>query len=254
MNDKNILVVGYGIVGKLEYKLLEKLEPHIYDKYNTEVNTKSDIHYDLAIVAVPTPTIDGRCDVSAVWDAVKENEADVYLIKSTVTVGTCDAIAAATGKRIVHSPEHSGATQHCNNFDYNFTILGGDKADCQFVQQIYQRVYDARHIFKFVDRKTSELSKYMLNSFLATKVSFCVSFWEICQQLGLSYEELRECFVLDSRIGRPHTFVYDDAPYWDSHCFNKDLPAIANQFDVPLLKSVVEYNDKMKDEHNGKTR
>ena len=43
----------------------------------------------------------------------------MYLIKSTVAVGTCDKIAMDTGKRIVHSPEHSGATQHCNNFEYN---------------------------------------------------------------------------------------------------------------------------------------
>jgi UDP-glucose 6-dehydrogenase len=86
----------------------------------------------------------------------------------------------------------------------------------------------------------------MLNSFLATKVSFCVGFWEVCQQLDLSYEELRECFVLDERIGRPHTYVYDEAPYWDSHCFNKDVPAIANQFDMELMKAVNTYNNKMR--------
>lgn len=246
---EKILIVGYGIVGKLEYKILEKLKPDIYDKYNLEVNTKKDCCYDLAIISVPTPTVDGLCDVSAVWDAINENDAKVYLVKSTVSVGTCDEIYKKTGKRIVHSPEHSGATQHCNNFDYNFTILGGDKSDCQFVQQIYQKVFDARHIFKFVDRKTSELSKYMLNSFLATKVSFCVSFWEICQKLGLSYEELRECFLLDSRIGRPHTFVYDNEPYWDSHCFNKDVPAIANQFESKILKNIVNYNNELKERY-----
>jgi hypothetical protein len=64
--NKNILVVGYGVVGQLEYKILEKLQPDIYDKYKPEVCTKSDVHYDLAVIAVPTPTIDGVCDVSAV--------------------------------------------------------------------------------------------------------------------------------------------------------------------------------------------
>lgn len=237
----NILMIGYGIVGKLECDVLKKFNPDIYDKAG--LNTKQNKKYDLAVIAVSTPTIDGKCDVSEVWNAVNENDAEVYLIKSTVAVGTCDEIAEATGKRIVMSPEFYGATQHCNNFTYDFTILGGSKEDCSYVQQIYQEVFDARHIFKWVDRKTAELCKYMENSYLATKVSFCVEFWKVCQQLGIPYEELRECFILDPRINQAHTFVYDKHPYWDSHCFNKDVPAIANQFDIELLKKVVEINN-----------
>ena len=176
-------------------------------------------------------------------EALDEVDADVYVIKSTVLPGTCDKFAAETGKHIVFSPEHSGATQHCNNWDYDFTILGGDKADCCKVIQALQKVYDGRHQFKMTDRKTAEISKYMLNSFLATKVSFCNQFFELCKQLGCSYEELRELFVLDTRIGPAHTFCYEDAPYWDSHCFNKDVPAIAYAFNMPLLQAVNEFND-----------
>ena len=253
MKNENIIVVGYGVVGQLEYKNMEKLKPDIYDKYKTEVNTKKDIKYDLAFVAVPTnQTETDLCDVTQVRAALDEVDADVYVIKSTVLPGTCDRFVEETGKRIVFSPEHSGATQHCNNWSYDFTILGGDKEDCCKVIQALQKVYDGRHQFKMTDRKTAEISKYMLNSFLATKVSFCNQFFELCKSLGCSYEELRELFVLDTRIGPAHTFCYADAPYWDSHCFNKDVPAIAYTFNMPLLQAVNEFNNKQKEDYGFK--
>ena len=34
-----------------------------------------------------------------------------------------------TGKRIVFSPEYYGTTQHCNNFNFDFTIIGGEKEE-----------------------------------------------------------------------------------------------------------------------------
>ena len=240
-----IIIIGYGVIGKLEYKILEKLKPYIYDKYNQSNNTANlEEEYDFAIICVPTPLKDNSCDTSEVWNAVNEVKAKIYIIKSTVAVGTCDKIAVATSKHIVHSPEHSGATQHCNNFEYNFTILGGDKKDCYKVQQMYQEVFDARHTFKVVDRQTSELSKYMLNSYLAMKVSFCSQFWKVCQELDIPYEELRECFTLDPRINSAHTFIYDEHPYWQSHCFDKDIPSIMNQFDMELLKDIISQEDQ----------
>ena len=114
------------------------------------------------------------------------------------------------------------------------------------VQQLLQNVYDGRHVFRIVDSKTAELAKYMENAFLATKVSFCGQFWLIANEIGVNYEELRECFVLDPRAGKSHTFVYDDKPYWQSHCLDKDVPAVAENYKARLLQSVVEFNKWLK--------
>ena len=83
----------------------------------------------------------------------------------------------------------------------------------------------------------------MENAYLATKVSFCNQFFDIAEHLGVSYEELRELFILDPRVNPSHTFVYRDAPYWDSHCLNKDVKAIAESFDAQLLKDIITFND-----------
>ena len=246
----NVLIVGYGVVGSNLASELFKLHPDIYDKYKSGCNTKRDIKYELTFICVDTPLIDNVLDVTEVLNAINDNDSEIYVIKSTCPLGTVDKFKQLTGKRILFSPEYYGGTQHCNNFEFDFTILGGDKQDCIDVIQLLQYCYDGRHTFRITDSKTAELVKFMENSFLATKVSFCNQFYEISKKHGISYEELRELFILDKRLGESHTFVYRDSPYWDSHCLNKDVPYIANSEDASFLKNVCIFNDNQKNKYS----
>ena len=241
---KSVLIIGYGIVGHNLAEDLEKLQPDIYD---IKLEDHRKPQYDFAFVCIDTPRMDEiDAPIDDLVDVINSNNADIFIIKSTILPGSTDQLKEITGKRIIFSPEYYGGTQHCNNFDFSFTILGGDKKDCLQVQQLLQNVYDARHSFHIVDSKTAELLKYMENSWLATKVSFCSQFYNIAQQCGVDYETLRELFILDPRINPSHTFVYDEHPYWDSHCLNKDVPTIANAFDAELLKAIINFNEKQK--------
>ena len=247
----SVLIVGYGVVGHNLAKELAKLKPDIYDKYKTGDNTKQDsIKYDYCFICVNTPYVskENPCDISAVIDALKENDAEIYIIKSTVLPGTTYKLNVMfPDKYIIFSPEYYGGTQHCNNFNFNFTILGGPENACLQVQQLLQEVYDGTHTFRIVeDASTAELAKYMENSWLAMKVSFCNQFYDVANELGVNYETLRELFILDPRVNPSHTFVYDNHPYWDSHCLNKDVPAIAETYDMELLKAVIDFNEKRK--------
>lgn len=248
MTNKKVLIIGYGTVGHNLAEELSALHPDIYDKY-TGVDTRQDSgQYDVAFICVDTPYIPGGscCDTTEVKNAIMEQEAGIFVMKSTVLPGTCDRLASETGKQIIFSPEYYGGTQHCNNFEFNFTILGGDRENCLYVQQVLQEVYDARHTFRITDAKTAELAKYMENSFLATKVSFCTQFWQAALHLGVAYEELRELFILDPRVGPSHTYVYNDHPFWQSHCLDKDVPAIAEAMSMPFLQEVIKFNQGMK--------
>lgn len=243
----NILIIGYGTVGRNLENELRPLSPDIYDINLIMFNTKKDIKYDFAFICVDTPLQeDYSLDITQVENAIKDNDAEIYIIKSTCPLGTVDELKQKTKKRIVFSPEYYGGTQHCNNFTFDFTILGGDKEDCIEVIQLLQNCYDGRHQFRITDSKTAELAKFMENSFLATKVSFCNQFYEICKKENINYEELRELFILDKRMGDSHTFVYKDKPYWDSHCLNKDVPHIAYTTNSDLLINVCKFNDKSK--------
>lgn len=245
---KTVLIAGVGNIGSRLYEEYAKLAPDRYDPYK-DFNEKRDIRYDFAFIATDTPmNEDGSCDLSQVRQALGETDAEIYVIRSTVPPRTTEILRAETGKRIVFSPEFYGTTQHCdeNAFDFSFTILGGQKEDCNAVVQLLQEVYDARHRFRITDSTTAELTKYMENSMLAARVSFCVQFWEIAKEYGVSYPEMRELLLNDERFSRAHTFVYDEHPYWESHCFDKDLRAIARVSDAPLIDEVIRYNEKCK--------
>lgn len=247
MCKTKVLIIGYGVVGHNLYQELINLQPDIIDKYKTEFNTKKDMPYDISFICVDTPLLpDYQLDVTEVKNAIMENDSEIYVIKSTCPLGTVEQLKKETNKRIIFSPEYYGATQHCNNFEFNFTILGGDKQDCLPVVRALQYCYDGRHQFRIVDSKTAELTKFMENAFLATKVSFCNQFYNICQEEGINYEELRELFILDKRMGESHTFVYDETPFWDSHCLNKDVPHIAYIENADFLQEVCKFNNKQK--------
>ena len=247
IKQTDTLIVGYGVVGKNLEKELKFLDPDIYDKYNNYYWIPKIKKYKITFICVPTPKIDNEdCDISEVKNAILENEAEIYIVKSTVLPGTIEKLIQETGKHIVFSPDYYSETQHCNNYNFDFTILDGNKQDCIKVQQLLQKCYNGRHKFYITDSKTAELTKYMENSYLATKVSFCQQFFNLAEEIGVNYEELRELFVLDPRVNPSHTFVYREQPYWDSKCLNKNVPAIANTFNASLLKSVIKFNENQK--------
>lgn len=253
---KNILIVGYGNIGSRLYKEYAKLKPDRYDPHKG-LFEKKEIRYDVAFIAVDTPmNADGSCDLSQVVTAIAETNAEIIVLRSTVPPATTEMLCKKTNRRIVFCPEFYGTTQHCDEhtFDFNFTILGGNREDCNAVVQVFQEVYDARHRFCITDSTTAELTKYMENCMLATKVSFCIQFWGIAKQFGVSYPEMRELLLQDSRFNRAHTFVYDDHPYWESHCFDKDLMAVTKFSNAPFIKNVIDFNEECKRKYNGKNR
>lgn len=242
--ENSILIVGYGNIGKHIYREFETLQPDIYDPNIKEHSQNSKKHYRFAFICVPTDRLpDGSCDTSIVERAVKETDAEIIVIKSTVPPRTTEKLIGETGKRLVFSPEYYGTTQHCKE-EPGFAVLGGEKELCERVATLYNQVKNGNYKFYFTDTVTAELAKYMENCFLALKVTFCCEFADIAKKFGVSYPQLRELFVADDRIGNSHTFVYPDKPYYDSHCLNKDIPALVKFAgdDAPLMSYVNRLN------------
>lgn len=244
----SILIVGYGNIGKHMYQEFEKLQPDIYDPNIEEYGKRLEGRYDFAFICVPTDQLpDGSCDTSIVESAVKDTDAEIIVIKSTIPPRTTDKLIRETEKRLVFSPEYYGTTQYCKK-DPGFVVLGGNKELRDCVANLYNQVKNGYYKFYFTDTVTAELAKYMENCFLALKVTFCCEFADIAKKFDVSYPELRELFAADERVGNSHTFVYPDKPYYDSHCFNKDIPALVNFAgeNAPLMSYVNKLNTEKK--------
>ena len=78
-----VLIVGYGVVGHNLAEEIKNLEPDIYDKYKTDVNTKKDIKYDITFICVDTPLMeDYSLDITEVINALNDNDSKIYVLKS----------------------------------------------------------------------------------------------------------------------------------------------------------------------------
>lgn len=242
-----VCIIGAGVVGNNLSKEINDLAPVLIDKYKEGYSRPGCDKFDLAFVCVPSPLNNaGALDITEVESAINSTDASLYVIKSTVNIGDTDNLATKLGKRIVFSPEYYGGTHHCNDFDFNFTILGGDDDDVDVVQDALQACYNGSHRFIRMARKEAELVKLMENSWLATKVTFCHEFYEYCKSSGLRYDVVREGFIQDPRVSPSHTFVYAEHPYYSSHCLDKDVPACANLINSELLRTVINCNKKRK--------
>mgnify|MGYP001588600365 FL=1 len=106
-------------------------------------------------------------------------------------------------------------------------------------------------VYVQTDSTTAELVKYMENSFLAAKKIFCDEFFDIAQSFGVDYNELKELWLLDGRMGRSMTLIYPESRGFGGKCLPKDINAIVKQAEkqgyVPkLLKQVLSINKELR--------
>ncbi len=288
---KNIGIIGYGYVGKVianlfkdHYKisvfdppLLESMK--IGDKgirakleENIEiVSDEADINScDLAIVCVPTPSKEnGEVDLSYLHETFKWLNTPLILIKSTVLPGITDELIAGKGsdwidRKIVFSPEYIGEGKyvvqwwkdrgypHPTDMKYHdFQIFGGSREATGGVIEFFKKVLGPHVKYIQTDAKTAELTKYMENSWGATKVTFVNEFSRIADVFGVDYNELRELFLLDGRTERMHTVVFKDNPGFGGKCYPKDVKGIVKAsedagYEPKLMKEVLSSNDKFR--------
>lgn len=275
-NKKTIGIVGMGYVGQAIKRFFEKREDVFDIKTwtlgDSEEAKKPAANADLIILSVPTPMReDGSCDTSAIestldWIAELKEEFHqaLILIKSTIPPGTTRGLNLKyehKGFAICFSPEYIGEGKyfippwkypHPTDMSlHNFQIFGGEEIHTEKVIQFFLPILGADCRFMQTDSTTAELTKYMENSWGATKVTFCNEFYDIAKVFGVNYSELRELFLMDSRVERMHTAVFKDNRGFGGKCFPKDVNAIvkasqARGYQPKLLLSVLQTNDEIK--------
>jgi UDP-glucose 6-dehydrogenase len=115
-------------------------------------------------------------------------------------------------------------------------------------------VLNSSLVIQQTDARTAELTKYMENAFLAMKVAFCNEFYDLAGSIGVDYNELRELWLLDQRVGRSHTWVHPDDRGFGGECLPKDLEALLRAVEEAgtpsgLLHAVARSNELVRGEH-----
>jgi UDPglucose 6-dehydrogenase len=175
---------------------------------------------EVYFIAVGTPPqADGSADISAVHAAARTirdvAEAPAVVgIKSTVPVGTCDAVQAIVDEgarhplRVASVPEFLKEGSALADFmKPDRIILGVADAEAERVlRDLYRPLQLSSERVLVMDRRSSELSKYAANAMLATRISFMNELSRLCDAIGADVHAIRRAVGSDRRIG--HQFLY----------------------------------------------
>lgn len=228
--EPRVLLIGNGWVGQYMngyFKTADIVTSEGYQK-------KEHNHYDLAIISVPTPmnTETGQCDTSIVENCVEKYAQDVniFLIKSTVEIGTSKRLEETYNVPVCMSPEYVGETLGHPLLEPRrdaFQIIGGNQVAREAVARMFMRVLNANAPMLLVSHDEAEIIKYCENMWIMQRVSYWNDVFEICNALKASFTTVREGLVLDPRMSRTHSNVYPDNRGWAGKCLSKDMPALA---------------------------
>jgi len=234
--------------------------------FTTDV-AASVAHGELQLIAVGTPPDeDGAADLQHVVDAARSigRHMDGYRVivdKSTVPVGTADAVRAAVadelaqrGKTVefavVSNPEFLKEGAAVEDFMRPDRIIVGsdDERATAIMRRLYGPFQRNHERFLAMSVRSAELTKYAANAMLATRISFMNDLANLAERLGADIEEVRRGIGSDPRIG--FGFLYPGAGYGGS-CFPKDVKALqrtAQEAGSPLrlLAAVEQVNEAQK--------
>ena len=194
---------------------------------------------DAVFIAVGTPSRrgDGHADLSYVYGAAREIAAalsgyTVIVTKSTVPVGTGDEVEAIMREArpdaefsVVSNPEFLREGAAIADFKRPDRIIVGaeDERSREVMQEVYRPLYLNQPPIMFTGRRTSELTKYAANAFLATKITFINEIADLCEKLGANVQEVARGIGLDNRIGSKFLHA---GPGYGGSCFPKDTLAL----------------------------
>ena len=219
---------------------------------------------DAVFIAVGTPSRrgDGFADLSYVHGAAAEiaEHMDGYTVvvtKSTVPVGTGDEVQRIIAETnpgaefaVVSNPEFLREGAAIQDFKRPDRIVIGtdDERAIEVMRELYRPLFLNNCPILVVGRRTSELTKYAANAFLATKITFINEMADLCEQVGANVQDVARGIGLDNRIGSKFLHA---GPGYGGSCFPKDTLALVktaqdNNAPVRIVEAVVAINDNRK--------
>ena len=269
---EKIGVIGQGFVGSAVCEGMK----NYYDVKTFDINGNCNepsldeliSQVNETFLCVPTPMKkSGECDLSIVKECLQDilniveyyqKENFIVILKSTIPPGTTEKLNQEFKNiHIAFNPEFLTEANAVNDWkNQNRIILGGLNKVTAKVIPIFKKVFPQIPIVK-TDSKYAEMVKYVINTFLATKVSFANEIYQMCEAMEIDYDKVIEYAQHDTRLGNSHWSVPgpDGSFGFGGHCFPKDTQALmfsAFQMGITpiMLAATITKNDEVRGDRN----
>ena len=265
IDEKKINSLKQGISPIYEPGLDMLLERNIKEKRLFFTTSLSDGIKDAKVIflALPTPPgKDGSADLQYVLDVAKSlstiiTHYTVIVNKSTVPVGTAEKVHAVLAQHlskdlfdVVSNPEFLREGVAVDDFLKPDRVVIGTSSDRakKVMDELYQPYVRQGNPIHFMDERSSEMTKYAANSYLAMRISFMNEMANLCEKTGANVDWVRIGMGGDSRIGK--RFLFPGIGYGGS-CFPKDVQALGftameMDYDFQLVNTVMQVNERQK--------
>jgi UDPglucose 6-dehydrogenase len=217
---------------------------------------------EIVFVAVGTPQGErGSADLGGVWEVGREvatnlNSPKVIVIKSTVPVGTNAELTRRMADMttvpfdVCSNPEFLKEGAAIDDFNKPDRIVVGARRPevAERLHALYDPFLRTDRPFLVMTPESAEMTKYVANCLLATKISFINEMANLCEAYGADINDVRRGIGHDQRIG--FHFLFPGVGYGGS-CFPKDIRAVIHMahsrgLNARMMEAVDAVNEAQK--------
>ena len=229
---------------------------------------KSIAEASIIFIAVGTPSLkDGSVNLKYIKSVATEigkyiqSKNFIVVNKSTVPIGTTELvekkISTQLSKRkldtsfdVISNPEflkEGSAINDCLKPDR--IVIGSSSVNAaSIISKLHKTKKSEKMNILFMSPKSAELSKYVANAMLASRISFINEISLLSDKVGADINDIKDVLGSDPRIGSQ--FLNPGCGYGGS-CFPKDVKALiyqgkVNNIDLKIPKATESANDRQK--------
>src|SRR6056300_1215991 len=210
---------------------------------------------EVVFICVQTPnntktnSVDTKFLESAISKIAELNNKDIIItVKSTIPPYEIKNVCNNIGfdqNLITFNPEFLREGSAVYDFLNPIRIvLGGLDTDKTDKLKSLYKDFDAEIII--TDPISSQLIKYLSNTYLPMRLSFVNEATRLSKYSGANLQDVLKGVGFDNRIG---SHYFRPSPSWGGSCFPKDLVEVnnfynKNELNLPLISNIIESNDE----------
>jgi len=238
-NEKKIDDLKNGIIPIYEPGLDEMIVRNVKENrlsFTTDIRD-SVLKSSIIFIAVGTPPDeDGSADLQHVVAVAGDigtymDGPRIVINKSTVPVGTAEMVKNEVEKHtsfrvdVVSNPEFLKEGSAIDDFMKPDRVVIGTDSDevADVMRELYSPFVRTNNPIFIMSNRSAELTKYVANSLLATRISFMNEIANLCDIIDADVRDIRKGIGSDRRIGT--SFLFPGAGFGGS-CFPKDVKAL----------------------------
>ena len=251
-------------INKLKNKNLPFYEPGLDQYFQDDetfvrmqfVNNYSDINWEdkeIVFICVQTPnnlqtnSVDTKFLESAINEVNNiENKDLIITVKSTIPPYEIEKICNNVGldtDSLTFNPEFlREGTAVEDFFNPDRIVIGSNNS--KKIEKLKDLYKDFKAEIIITDPISSQLIKYLANTYLPLRLSFVNEAARLVNSSGGNLEDVLKGVGMDSRIGEQY---FRPSPAWGGSCFPKDVVEVNNfynpeEVNLPLIANIIESN------------